>query len=60
MAMAARRALPVSPMLDRLQSGGLPELHAPSSHSVPVMAAAFWSVPGRSDLGPFSYPRVLQ
>ena len=32
----------------------LPALHAPSSHSVPVMAAAFWSVPGRSDLGPFS------
>ena len=40
----------MSPMLDRLQSGGLPAPHAPSSHSVPVIAAAFWSVPGRSDL----------
>ena len=37
----------MSPMFDRLHSGGLPASQAPSSHSVPVSAAAVWSVPGQ-------------
>ena len=47
MAIAASRALPVSPMLDLLHSGGFPASEAPSSHSDPTRAAIVWSVPGQ-------------
>ena len=60
MAIAASSASRWSPMFERLHSGGLPASQAPSSHSVPVKRAAFWSVPGRSERGPFVAPGVAE
>jgi len=60
MPIAEKNPLPVSPSDVRLQKGFPPSQHPPSSHVTPASDQPVWSLPGESERGPRSNPRVWQ